>query len=291
MSFNFSMPGSFPGESSASRDHNATSTVSLRPIITELPPSTLFEQKEMVGTKTHAQKHLVNQLKSLSYFLIGFQFVRYCYSSCLAPLLLHLVVQKAIDVEDITDPSRPPRVLFGEAILLMEREAEAQNTTFRRSAWVSLLLAKLTLFIYWKYVVVCVWHLFFVVLLMQKLAANGNLDDVSLGLWYCLLFMGESVPLNLSASDSWVVQLWKLGLVELFVTNTAILALQILLFQSIYLQLTISPKGVALNEEEVYILRSQSGGARGLVPVDDEGRPDILYIRLFQMFERLSFSE
>lgn len=291
MSLPLAMPGTFPAANSASRDHNPTSREPLLSPTAEISPPELFEQRELVGTKTHAQRHLIGQLNSLAYFLMGYQFVRFCYLSCLPPLFLHVVVQRLLDVEDITDNTRPTRVLFGEAISLMERQAEAQNTTFRRSVWVSLLLAKLGLFVYWKFVVAAVWHILFVVLMMQQIATAGHIDNVSLGLWYCLSFIGENLPSNYSVLDPWWVLLWKLGLVELVVTDVAILALQLCLFQSIFLQSTISPKGIALGEEEVYILRNLSGGARGVVPVDEQGRPEVLHIRLFQMFEGGSFSQ
>lgn len=258
------------------------------PIVSEYLPETEFMKREVVVTKTASQRHLISQLNSLTYFLIGYQFVRYCYSSCLPPLFLHVVIQQLLSVGEITGNSRGSRVLFSEAVSFQERNAQTNGTSFSRSTWINQLLAKLCLFIYWKFAAVVVWHTLFVFMWLQDLGMKGHLDDVTYGSWYCISFMGENAP-SFSPLDGWWLRLWKLGLFELILCDVAILTLQLCLFQCVYLQLTISPKGIALGEQEVYILRVLSGGAQGTVPVNMMGIPYVLYIRLFQMFDRDSF--
>lgn len=287
MDSSYSMPGSFPLPSNTSWSARSPPPA---PPVAESSTQVTFERKELIGTKTHAQRHLIGQLNSLTYFVIGYQFVKYCYSSCLPPLFFHALIQQLLNTEEITGNGQGTRVLFNEAIALQERHAEANGILYNRTAWVNLLLSKLCLFVYWKFLVVAAWHTVFVVGWVQLVANNGQLEDLSFGTWYCLSFMGETTPSNYSVLDPWWLRLWKLGLVELLITDVIILALQLCLFQSIYFQSTISPKGIALGEEEVYILRAQSGGAQGSVPLDHRGLPDVLHIKLFQMFDRESFS-
>lgn len=282
------MPGAFPGSHAPSSHRNRPhqNPSPLPPV--ELPPPLIFEQKELVAAKTAAQRHLLGQLNSLTYFLIGYQFVKYCYSSSLPPLFLHAIIQQLLHVEEITANNHSSRTLFSEAMNAQERHAELTGSTFDRAAWARLLESRLTHFIYWKFLAVAVMHMLFVMIFLQGEADAGRLPQLSFGLWYCLAFMGENGPSNYLAADSWWIRMWKLGLVELLACDLAILVLQLCVFQSIYVQLTISPRGLALGEEEVNILRVQ-GGARGEVDVDVEGHMDILHIKLFELLEREAY--
>lgn len=281
------MPGAFPGTSipslSTSRNHDNSQNFPSPPV--ELPPQLIFEQKEQVGAKTAAQRHLLGQFNSLTYFIIGYQFVKYCYSSSLPPLFLHAIIQQLLHIDEITDRNRSFRTLFSDVMSAQERHAELTGVSFDRRAWAHHLESRLTHFIYWKFLVVAVMHILFVVVFLQGEAGAGRLSRLSFGLWYCLSFMGEIGPSNYLMADPWWLRLWKLGLVELLACDLAILVLQLCVFQSVYVQLTISPRGIALGEEEVNILRVQ-GGVRGDVEVDLEGRMDILHIKLFQLLER-----
>jgi len=282
------MPGSFPGTPLSNPRYNTVAQSQTPVARAELPPPILFEQKEQVGTKTAAQRHLIGQLNSLTYFVIGYQFVKYCYSSCLPPLFFHSLIQQLLHVEEITGNNRSSRTIFSEAIALQERQAELTGIPFDRRGWARLLESRLTQFIYWKFLVVAVWHTLFVVIFLQGEAAGGRLANLSFGLWYSLSFMGESYPSSYLVLDPWWLRLWKLGLVELLVCDVVILVLQLCVFQSIYLQLTISPRGLALGEDEVNIVRAQQGGS-GEVKVDLEGRMDVLHIKLFQLFDREAY--
>lgn len=282
------MPGAFPGLQTLSTHRNHPLENSSAHAPADLPPPLIFEQKELVAAKTAAQRHLVGQLNSLTYFLIGYQFVKYCYSSSLPPLFLHAIIQQLLHVEEITANNRSSRTLFSDAMSAQERHAELTGSTFDRAAWARLLESRLTHFIYWKFLAVAVMHMLFVILFLQGEAAAGRLPQLSFGLWYCLTFMGENGPSNYLVADPWWMRMWKLGLVELLACDLAILVLQLCVFQSIYVQLTISPRGLALGEEEVNIVRVQ-GGVRGEVAVDVEGHMDILHIKLFELFEREAY--
>lgn len=291
-----SMPGAFPSaeliQATANANAHAAAAAQAADAASRTlsgSPSLQFDRMEKAAQKGLAQHHIVKQLNTLTFFLIGYQFVRFCYSLCLPPLFFHVLIQGLLNVNEIINQHRGHRALFSDALAVEERNAEATGTVFDSANWLRLLVLKLALFVYWKFVIVVLWHTVFVAGWMQQVAGAGHLADLSLGSWYCLLFIGEQGPLLYSPHHPLYVRLWQLGLVELVALDAAILVLQLVLFQSIYYQSTVSPLGIPLGDEEVDILRAHTAGS-GTVPTDCRGIPDVFHIRLFHMFERELFT-
>lgn len=244
---------------------------------------TAFEHKETAGSKTLAQRHLLTQLTSLVYILAAYQFVKYCHLACFPPLAAHVLVQWLLQISELGESSSSPTILFNDVINLQQQQAEAAGLVFDRSNFVKLWLQRLLRSIYYKFVAVVLWHALFIAWLQLV----GSPDELLLlinGLWFCVTFLGESVPVNYSADDPWFLRWWKLGIVELILTDCFILVLQLTLYQSVYEQSTSLPKGIRLNEDEVHILRLHGAGSGESLPVDGEGIPTILKVRLFQAF-------
>lgn len=274
------MPGSFPaainveGSASASVDQNSLEN---------------FAKKEYVGSKTRAQRNLVAQLDTLVFFLVGYQFIKYCHSACILPVLAHVAVQMMASVDSITNPSNlvSGMLLVTEVINRQHREATAAGQPSSRTHLANAVLTKTCLVIYWKYIFVVVYHTLFMVTWMQEIAKTGQLHRLQNGSWWVISFIGEDVPSHYSQDSSFWVRFYQLGLPELLLTDTIILAIQLVLFQCVFVQSTVSPKGIALDEDEIYILRAHNG--RGDVGELKEGVPDILHVKLYEVFRKEAF--
>lgn len=282
MASQFTMPGSFPG---------LDSFQSASPAVADVADDSfeLFSRKENVGNKTRAQRHMMGQIQALVYFLVGYQYIKYCHSACLLPVITHMVVQKLVSSEAIANQTSLVSgvLVVNEIINEQRRQDTSAGTSTNRSGLANLWMTKACLIVYWKFVAVAIYHILFVFWL-QQIENEGMLDLLVNGTWWVVSFIGERVPDNYLGDDNFFLRMYKLGLVELLLSDVAILVLQLILYQCVFVQSTLSPKGHALNEDEIYILRTKSGMG-GDVDFDDDMIPDILHIRLYEAFRKDAF--
>lgn len=271
-----SMPGAFPLPELSREDLSQAANV----LHQEHEAS--FQRKEANGAKTGAQRHLMGQLDSLCYLLIGYQLIKHCHSACLFPVAAHWLVQLPLDFQVLSSPHGGGQLLFLEALTRQEEQATAMGLPFDREKVASSWLSRICICIYLKFVAVVVYHVLFIIWWVQPIADNGRLALLENGAWYSTSFIGEMVPTDYNAGAPWWLRLWKLGLFELILTDTLILAVQLVLYQAIYIQLTALPRGQRLGEDEVCILRCRPGGAGGEPTLCTDGTPDILHVKLYE---------
>lgn len=273
MSLNL-MPGFFP---------DITSPTSSSIDVSEASAEESFAEGQAVEKKTAAQKHLLGQLNALSFCLIGYQFLKYTHGSCLPPTMAHVFVQLLLSVYQVNSGNTEgSRRILSEYLDSQEELLRLMGLTLDRNRVIGYMMSKIRSFIYWKTVAAIVYHLIFVLRWLWPLAREGRLELLENGSWNFLSFLGESLPQSYSEKDSWVTQLWTLGLFQLVLLDLACLIFQLTIFQCIFLQSTISPRGIRLGEPEVFIVRGKSGGAVGKVAQDENGIPDVLHIKLYE---------
>lgn len=288
MSLPHVIPGLFPGES---RDPFAVAilgqpSTSYHQLTLELSVDdalqALFAVRELGGCRTTAQKHLIGQLDALTYFVIGFQFLKYTHGSCMPPAIAHFLVSFLLHARKfIATGPESGRQIFAEHLNSQEQHFQAAGLTFDRRKIVKFIVGRTHHLILWKFLACVVYHTLLVVLYLQPVANEGKLYLLEYGLWYSISFVGETVSRNYSASDPWWLRLWKLGFCGLLFLDVVILILQLIIYQSIFLQSTISPKGLRLNERERYILRAQGAGS-GTDLDSDNGVPVIIHVKLYE---------
>lgn len=274
------MPGAFPVAGS-SRQQPSNSGSALNPELTLIEPE--FVSKQELGAKVTFQKSLLASLSSTTYFLIGYQFLRYTHSASLPPSILHLLIQSMLQPWRATTPSDLD--LFADHLNVQEQYFALQLLPFNRQAAARMLLKRTCLLIYWKFFAVVVYHLLFFSFWVRPVALTGQLKNLEHGSWYGLSFIGESIAIDILNSHSYFVQLWKLELGQVLLLDFAILLLQLTLYQCIFVQSTLSPRGIRLNEPEAFILRGTPG-----VPTERLKDPDLIQIRLFETLSRDAFS-
>ncbi|OBA18011.1 hypothetical protein METBIDRAFT_47791 [Metschnikowia bicuspidata var. bicuspidata NRRL YB-4993] len=283
------MPGSFltepqdhprpavPGPSSLFSDQESLN------LAVEREFQTIFASKELGASKTAAQKHLIGQLDTLTYLIIGYQFLRYTHGSCMPPTLAHLLVQFLLYSRHFTAMGPGSgRQIFAEYLNSREQHFQAAGLSFDRQQIIDFIFLRMRNVILWKFLVCLVYHTLLVVLYLRPLANKDRLHFLQNGSWYFVSFVGEEISRHNLASSSWWLQLWQLGLFGLLGMDVVILIFQLILYQSIFLQSTISPKGLRLNEAECDILRAEGPGPGLGIDTTSDGVPDIFHIKLYE---------
>ncbi|GEQ71297.1 hypothetical protein JCM33374_g4979 [Metschnikowia sp. JCM 33374] len=288
MALPHAIPGSFPMEPpgpsvSYTPENNSIRSPEIQQISVDDALRNSFLTRETAHAKTMAQKHLVGQLDTFTYFVIGYQFLKYTHGSCMPPTLAHCLVQLSLYARHFTavgpESARP---IFAEHLSAQERHFQAAGLSFDRHKIVRFIVAKTRNVILWKFLGCFVYHILLVLFYLQPVANAGRLHLLENGSWYFISFLGESISQDYSSTAPWWLRLWKLGFCGLLFTDVVILVLQLILYQSIFLQSTVSPKGLRLNEPECYILRS-SGSGTGVDPDSVEGEvPDIFHVKLYE---------
>lgn len=288
MSLPHVLPGSFPSEDqhqltqpNFTQNSFFSAQISLEYTVDDSLQA-LFASRELATAKTAAQKHLIGQLDTFTYFVIGYQFLRYTHGSCMPPTIAHLLVQFLLYARQFTAVGPGTgRPIFAEHLTSQERHFQAAGLSFDRHRIIGFIVSKTRNVILWKFVACVVYHVFLVVFYFQPVADQGRLHLLENGLWYFISFVGEMLPQDYSANDPWWIRLWKLGFCGLLFMDMVILILQLILYQSIFLQSTISPKGLRLDEPEQYILRAVGMGNGAEVNLK-RGVPDIFHVKLYE---------
>lgn len=275
-----SMPGAFP-QVGPSRQRSSSGRSPLSAEQTLIEPD-FISQKDLCA-KVSSQKSLIASLSSTTYFLIGYQFVRYTHTACLPPSLLHLFIQTMLQPWRATTLSELD--LFADHLDVQEQYFALQLLPFDRQAAARMLLKRTCLLIYWKFFSVVAYHILFFTLWVRPVALNGQLKNLEHGSWYGLSFIGETISIDILKTRSFFVQLWKLELGQVLLLDLVILLLQLTLYQCIFVQSTLSPRGLRLNEPEAFILRGTPG-----VPNEKLTEPDLIQVRLYETLSKDAFS-
>lgn len=278
-----SMPGSFPGTTP-----NVQSSRQRHSLASMLNPDTSLREADFVAknklcSKVDSQKSLIMTLTSTTYFLIGYLFLRYTHSSCLPPTIIQIFMQFVLQTWRATTASE--RDLFAEQLEAQELVFLLQGRHFNRRKIADLLLRQTCLLFYYSFFGVAIYHTLFYIFWYRPIALDGRQTGLEHGSWYGFTFVGESISTNILSSDSLLVQLWKLELPQVLIIDLAVLFLQLTLYQCIFMQSTISPKGIRLSEPDAFILTGQPG-----VPLNDQAHSDLIQIRLYETFQRENFS-
>lgn len=272
-----SMPGAFPGM--INRRPRTGPAINSEATLREID----FVAKKELTSKTESQKSLIVALNTTTYFLIGYQFLRYTHSACLPPSIVHILIQFALQPWRATTASEQD--LFSEQLNVQELMFALQSRPFNRENAARALLRQTCLLIYYSFLASFTYHILFFIFWVRPIALSGKLQGLEHGSWFGLSFIGESITAQILSSDMFIVQLWKLELGQVLLLDLTILLLQLTVYQCIFLQSTLSPIGIRLSEPEAFILPGEPG-----VPPKRLIRPDLIQIRLYETFSKESFA-
>lgn len=293
------IPGSFPNALSVvSGTELRTNTKAVATTIIDEENNSKFRNKQFIVQKTRHQQNLISQLDTLVYLLLGYQFIKYCHSACILPVLLHIIVQKILSCSSITgDPSSGGIHVINEAVTdfinrRRQNNADTPNDPSRDDLTNNIFI-KVCSFIYWKAIITCVYHVLFVCTWMVLIVNDDKLKMLENGSWWFISFIGESTPEDITKETNYWYKLFQLGLPGLLVSDLIILFIQLVLFQCIYKQSTVSPIGRRLNEDEINLIR-QAGdfsSSPDRAKIFGGTVPWVLLIKLYELFERKSFTD
>ncbi|CUM47686.1 unnamed protein product [Debaryomyces fabryi] len=291
------IPGLFPNDLSvAPGTESRINTKAVATNIIDEENNSKFRNKQFIVQKTRHQQNLIAQLDTLVYLLVGYQFIKYCHSACILPVLLHIIVQKILSCSSITgDPNSGGIHVINEAVtdfINRRRQNNAPNDPSRDDL-INTIFIKACSIVYWKAIVTCAYHILFVCTWMVLIVNDDKLKMLENGTWWFISFIGESTPEDITNETNYWYKLFQLGLPGLLVSDIIILFIQLVLLQCIYKQSTVSPIGRSLNEDEINLIR-QAGDFSSIpdrAKIFGGSVPWILLIKLYELFERKSFTE
>ena len=293
------IPGSFPSALSvASGTESRTNAKAVATTIIDEENNFKFRSKQFIVQKTRHQQNLISQLDTLVYLLIGYQFIKYCHSACILPVLLHIIMQKILCCSSITgDPNSSNIHVINEAVndYINRRRQDNANTPNdpSRDDLINHIFTKACSLVYWKAIITFVYHVLFVCTWMVLIVDDGKLKMLENGSWWFISFIGESTPEDVTKETNYWYKLLQLGLPGLLVSDLIILFIQLVLFQCIFKQSTVSPIGRTLDEDEINLIRQ----AGDFSSIPDRAKifggtvPWVLLIKLYELFEKKSFTD
>ncbi|CAI5757659.1 unnamed protein product [Candida verbasci] len=275
---NYTVPGSYPINNDIFNDNIIQSTASG---LIEQEEMSKFENHQFVNMKTKDQYEIVSQIDSLIYILLFYQFIKYCHSASLIPLILQVLAQTLLNSKILTNRESASILSF----LLTERDSST------RQAIINNFLHRYCYLVYIKTVFVILYHILFVCVWEVSLTNTDKLQFLPNGSWWFVSFIGEQVP-NITGDMSFGTKVIKLGLFQLLFTDLLILFLQLVSYQCIFKQSNVLHIERRLNEEEVYIIRTNLNG--NITVPDSEVTPKdkiptVLKIRLFETLTSESY--
>lgn len=245
-----------------------------------------FENKHKSITNILLQSHLVSQLDTLVYILIGYQTVKYCHSASLLPAIGHILIQQLLSCSAITSRQSGGFIQL-VAQYYRERENDRHNNDLEinnsTGAVIPNDIAIICSAIYCKTILVILYHCLFMSFWLIPIVDAGGLKMISNGTWWFVSFIGEYRPIDRWSDLSHIQKVTKLGLWELIGSDLVILFIQLVLFQSIYRQSTILSNQDGENRDETEILRRQGEA------VESRGGDVVLRVRLYEAFRSNSF--
>lgn len=292
----FRLPGAYPEESLDSTSTNPITTGSSSQLHNHpgnTPASAVLDHKNLVSfevrhfllQKAKHQQHLIIQLESIIYILIAYQFIKFCHLACLLPVLLHFTCNMLLGIDAFT--SDTPNLRAGLPGLLLQLDRQQQQLPAIQEQVTQMVLAKLQLTLFWKTITVLLYHTLFIAFWVLPLVESGQNQALEHGTWWFVTFIGEELPQNLVAKDSFWSKLALLGLPGLLITDLVILFLQLVLYQVVYVQSGIL-QGTALNESEEYRVRTTTDIQSTTMDTSEapnQINPLVLKVRLYECFK------
>lgn len=287
------MPGSFPMEGRSPIPPTKISEDMMEVVNDEYLEN--FQKRQKISRKTIRQSNLINQLDSLIYILAGYQLIKYCHSASLIPLVVYVISQKFLCCDSFTSTDSSDNFMT----FLNQTERQNQENNVDPEPIMKVFFKKIQQAIYWKSLLVMIYHIGFVCFWLIPLANKGKLNLVVNGTWWFVSFIGETIPIYESLDTfkdrNYITKMMDLGLVGLLFSDAMILLIQLILFQSIYIQSTLSPMGRKLNGKEIELLRlpndvSTSAAADELLDSPDES-PFALHVRLYEALNLKLFDQ
>lgn len=237
------------------------------------------------------------------YFLVGYQYIKFCYSAALLPVVLHLVAQKFLSVEAYMSGvhgSPQPSAITALAAATSASSRRSRAATSARSnssatdrdgpdvERMSRVVRGVCAFVYWKFILVVIYHTTFVCIYLMPFAIKDELAQFEYGTWWFISFIGETPPIDIASEPNMWWRIAALGLPGLLFVDLLILLLQLVLFQCMYHQSAVSPLGRSLHASSNVLRLS---GDHAEEPQGDGMRPDhILLVRLYELFAWEAFT-
>lgn len=269
------IPGTFPQDEPLEIPGYVTESASK---IVEQEELHSFSIRQDGHNKTRHQIHVIKQLEALVYILMAFQFVKYCHSACIVPILLHGTAQLILSCGSVTLarsraeqtwlPTMIRTINQAEGLQAWEKE-KRQDIIFRRVCW----------FMYAKTFFVCIYH-GLVVAWLILIADEDKLSVIEHGTWWFVSFIGESTP-NIHSKTVWFKKIIPLGLPQLILSDLAIMVLQLTLFQCIFRQSTLTYLGHRLNTDELTLIRTSTTDPTGAIRTIKDA-PLVLKVKLYE---------
>ncbi|CCE85199.1 Piso0_004781 [Millerozyma farinosa CBS 7064] len=289
------MPGLFPERHIESSLDLATGSEWVNSPISEVLEEEnikRFTSKQKVIYKTNLQSHLVSQLDSLVYIIVGYQFIKFSHSTTILPLLLHVLTQISLSCGAVSNRSTPSTTAINTAVdhlIKRNRELEQSEAVGESDADViQRVYDRACSLIFWKSLITFAWHIMSFFLWLVPLVNRDELDLLENGGWWFVSFIGEAVPADVSANSSIWTKIIKLGLPGVIFSELLIFMIQLILFQSIYRQSTLSMLGHNLHENEIELLRKSGdySPAPSNLDIAADGSAKIFRVRLYEILNR-----
>lgn len=273
------MPGSFPTTvltPSSEATHDAMEAVDVENLQT-------FSNQQQVAKKTLRQCHLINQLDTLVYILIGYQLIKYCHSASMIPVIAHVGVQKLLCTESITKDME----MLSFISFLRDYRNSLMDNNDDPDTIIRGMIGKLCRIIYWKALIVIVYHVMFICYWVIPIAERGQLYELRNGTWWFVSFIGEQVPSDNFPELGIMSKITRLGIWGLVISDLMIFMIQLILFQAIFKQSTILPIGRQVDIPEIETLRRYND-TNGIYH-DNHDPPFALLINIYQSLSLSAF--
>ncbi|KAI5966232.1 uncharacterized protein KGF55_000541 [Candida pseudojiufengensis] len=277
----YTMPGSFDSNITQQSNTLLGKKAGATEIVSENLQQELqqkFISSNIIHKKTKFQHDLLQNLSSLCYILIFYQFSKYCHLACLIPFILNIVPLLGLN----------PKILLSGNQSILEIVFENEENAEERLNYLKSRLPKLCYMLYIKTIFVILYHVIFICTWVVSLVDEDKLSKLEYGTWWFVSFIGESTP-DLNQSDSFWLKILKLGLMQIVIIDLVVLFIQLILFQSVFHQSSLLG-GRRIEEDEAFLIRSANSSANGVqaddsLIEDDDGIVLALIIRLYDTFD------
>lgn len=256
------------------------------------------------------QQHIISQVDSLAYLIIGYQLVKYCHLACLLPALCHIGIQRLLNCNIITHSSSETARAINEVIEGIARrrnesrsELGASNNrnnsntdNFRdisrsKREILDAFMKDACWVIYFKSIFTFFYHFLFLYMWMIPIADKGELKSIENGTWWFVSFLGESTNISWEPSASIWLKFYRVGIIGLLLSDILILFMQLVLFQCIYRQSNIFPPTSEESSDLEYVIKVPgSSFNRTLSREKIHSSPYVLLVKLFELLNYESFT-
>lgn len=227
------IPGCFPSDSGLYHDRPAYSRTGSE--ILDQQFQSQFSNKQVIVRKTKSQHEFLTQIDALVKILIGYQFIKFTYSSCVTPLLLRAAFISVLN---------PAQVSINNYNSILNIHSPDQRRMKK------LLASNFCLSLYICTILISAYYISLIFTWLIPLADEGKLNQLQNGSWWFILFIGESTPDYLPDMNIYL-KLYTLNFHSLIIIELIIVFFQLILFQSLFKQLTIGDRKLQENELEL----------------------------------------